>query len=164
MSPSFPYCCSMLMSTVVLIPPWMCFGQVIGYNVSADGKWCLAIGIFQASPGVIAGTMQLYRCACSRTVCCSPCHSYGIKHPPELLLRLQPHAKYVHHAAGERWVFLVYSTGQCGEVVGEGGYSFLQTNAAGLGGGRGGAGCRRIPCSVKVAFCPGSSRRGTSMS
>ncbi|CAM9388478.1 unnamed protein product [Ascophyllum nodosum] len=34
--------------------------QVIGYNVSADGKWCLAIGIFQASPGVIAGTMQLY--------------------------------------------------------------------------------------------------------
>lgn len=35
---------------------------MIGYNVSADGKWCLAIGIFQASPGVIAGTMQLYRC------------------------------------------------------------------------------------------------------
>lgn len=35
--------------------------QVIGYNVSADGKWCLAIGIFQVSPGVIAGTMQLYR-------------------------------------------------------------------------------------------------------
>ncbi|CAN0187535.1 unnamed protein product, partial [Hapterophycus canaliculatus] len=34
--------------------------QVIGYNVSADGKWCLAIGIYQASPGVIAGTMQLY--------------------------------------------------------------------------------------------------------
>ncbi|CAB1109928.1 unnamed protein product [Ectocarpus sp. CCAP 1310/34] len=34
--------------------------QVIGYNVSADGKWCLAVGIYQASPGVIAGTMQLY--------------------------------------------------------------------------------------------------------
>ncbi|CAM9802231.1 unnamed protein product, partial [Laminaria digitata] len=33
---------------------------VIGYNVSADEKWCLAIGIYQASPGVIAGTMQLY--------------------------------------------------------------------------------------------------------
>lgn len=34
---------------------------MIGYNVSADGKWCLAVGIYQASPGVIAGTMQLYR-------------------------------------------------------------------------------------------------------
>ncbi|CAM9702378.1 unnamed protein product, partial [Discosporangium mesarthrocarpum] len=35
--------------------------QVIGYTISADAKWCLMVGIYQVSPGVIAGTMQLYR-------------------------------------------------------------------------------------------------------
>lgn len=35
--------------------------QIINYQVSRDGKWCLLCGISAgASPGVINGTMQLY--------------------------------------------------------------------------------------------------------
>lgn len=35
--------------------------QIINYQVSGDGKWCLLCGISAgASPGVINGTMQLY--------------------------------------------------------------------------------------------------------
>uniref|UniRef100_A0A7S1XLU7 Clathrin heavy chain n=1 Tax=Phaeomonas parva TaxID=124430 RepID=A0A7S1XLU7_9STRA len=36
--------------------------QVIGYEVSADGKWCLLVGISQGAGG-IEGTMQLYSAA-----------------------------------------------------------------------------------------------------
>lgn len=34
--------------------------QIINYQVSADGKWCLLGGIAQGAGGVIVGTMQLY--------------------------------------------------------------------------------------------------------
>ena len=35
--------------------------QIIGYQVSLDGKWCLLAGISAGgAPGVINGTMQLY--------------------------------------------------------------------------------------------------------
>ena len=34
--------------------------QIINYQVSGDGKWCLLMGISQPTPGVIQGAMQLY--------------------------------------------------------------------------------------------------------
>jgi clathrin heavy chain len=37
--------------------------QIINYQVSVDGKWCLLCGISAgASPGMINGSMQLYSC------------------------------------------------------------------------------------------------------
>ena len=34
--------------------------QIINYQVSGDGKWCLLVGISAGNAGVINGTMQLY--------------------------------------------------------------------------------------------------------